>query len=149
VPNNQLYLRISLFDELTDGNDDLDLYLLYCPTLDNCTQIAESGGFTSDEEINVILPEGGTYIALVHGFETDQVSGGPGANYSLFTWSFGEIDDVGNLAVTAPAAVADGDRLDLTVNWAGLGPSTRYLGAISHNTPADTYALTIVNIVTP
>ena len=29
---NQLYLRVALFDEFTDGEDDLDLYLFFCPT---------------------------------------------------------------------------------------------------------------------
>ncbi len=31
VPPNQLYLRVALFNEFTDGTDDLDLYLFYCP----------------------------------------------------------------------------------------------------------------------
>jgi hypothetical protein len=150
VPADQLYLRVALFDEFTDGNDDLDLILLFCPDGGGCTQVGVSGGFTSEEEINLFLPEAGTYVALVHGFETDQVSGGPGANYSLFIWSFGEDDEVGNLAVVAPQAVVQGDRLDLTVNWAALRPDMRYLGAISHNTPFDLYYfLTIVNIVSP
>ena len=145
VPPNQLYLRVSLFDEFTDGNDDLDLFLFYCPN-NQCTQIAESGGLTSDEEINVILPDAGPYVVLVHGFETDQVAGGPGANYSLFTWSFGLVDDVGNLGVTAPTSVAVGDRLDLDIDWASLDPNMRYLGAVSHSTPQGLYSLTIVNV---
>ena len=148
VPVDQLYLRIALFDELTDGNDDLDVYLFFCPN-DACTQVAESGGFTSDEEINLILPQDGLYVAFVHGFETDQVSGGPGANYSFFTWSFGVNDDVGNLAVVSPQDVVAGDRLELAVSWAGLDPDTRYLGAISHDTPFGLYSLTIVNIASP
>jgi hypothetical protein len=148
VPANQLYLRIALFDELTDGNDDLDLFLFYCPN-NQCTQIAESGGFTADEEINVILPDAGSYLVLVHGFETDQVAGGPGANYSLFTWSFGMADDVGNLGVTAPANVTSGDRLSFDMQWSGLDAATRYLGAISHTTPSGLYALTLVNVTTP
>jgi subtilisin family serine protease len=148
VPADQLYLRIALFDEFTDGEDDLDLFLFYCPN-NQCTQIAQSGSLTSDEEINVVFPDAGSYVVLVHGFETDQVAGGPGANYSLFTWSFGVADDIGNLDVTAPTSVAAGDRLDLNVAWSALDPTTRYLGAISHSTPAGLYALTIVNILTP
>jgi subtilisin family serine protease len=148
VPEDQLYLRVALFDENTDGEDDLDLYLFYCPN-DECTQVAQSGGFTSDEEIDITLPQAGLYLALVHGFETDQVAGGPGANYSLFTWSFGTIDDVGNLAVTAPSTVTEGDRLDLEVSWSGLDPGLRYLGAVSHDTPSGLYWLTIVNVESP
>ena len=151
VPPNQLYLRIALFNEFTDGADDLDLYLFYCPN-NQCTQIAQSGGLTSDEEIDVSLPQAGQYLVLVHGYETDDVAGGPGANYSLFTWSFGVNDVVGNLGVMAPVTVSAGDRTDLDVTWASLDPGTRYLGAISHNTPNapnGLYGLTIVNIRTP
>jgi subtilisin family serine protease len=32
VPANQLYLRFALFDALTDGDDDLDMYVYYCGT---------------------------------------------------------------------------------------------------------------------
>jgi hypothetical protein len=151
VPADQLYLRIALFDEFTDGEDDLDLYLFFCAngTTDSCTQIAQSGGFTSDEQINLTTPAPGLYVAVVHGFETDQVAGGPGANYSLFTWSFGVTDDVGNLDVAAPTAVVKGDRISLGVSWSSLDPSTRYLGAISHDTPFGLYQLTIVDITAP
>ena len=78
-----------------------------------------------------------------------QVAGGPGANYSLFTWSFGVADDVGNLDVAAPTTVAQGDRLDLDVSWSSLDPGTRYLGAISHDTPFGALPLTIVDINAP
>ena len=98
VPANQLLLRVALFDEHTDGQDDLDLYLFYCPN-NQCSQIAKSDGVTSDEQIDIPRPEEGSYVLLVHGFETDQVAGGPGANYSLFTWSLGLNDVAGNLNV--------------------------------------------------
>ncbi len=148
VPPSQLYLRIALYNEFTDGADDLDLYLFYCPN-NQCVQVAQSGGLTSDEEIDVSRPQAGQYLVLVHGYETDDVAGGPGANYSLFTWSFGINDAVGNLGVTAPVRVSAGDRLDLDVNWASLDRGMRYLGAISHNTPGGLYGLTIVNVRTP
>ena len=137
VPPGQLYLRIALFDEYTDGNDDLDLYLFFCPdgTTNNCRQVGQSGAFTSNEKIDVATPTPGMYIVAVHGFETDQVAGGPGANYSLFVWSFGIDDTVGNLAVTGPGSVNAGDRVDLGLSWAQLAPGTRYLGAVSHATP--------------
>ncbi len=148
IPADQLYARFSLFDEFTDGSDDLDLYLFYCPN-NVCTQIAQSGSFTSDEEINLTLPAAGAYAALVHGFETDQVIGGPGAHYTLFAWSFGTDDIVGNLQVTSPVAVSDGERLELDLDWGPLEPATRYLGAISHNTPTGLYGLTILRMDSP
>jgi len=148
IPEDQLYARFSLFDEFTDGDDDLDLYLFYCPD-NQCTQIAQSGTFTSAEEINLTLPAAGTYAALVHGFETDPVAGGPGALYTLFAWSFGATDIVGNLQVTSPVNVSDGDRLALDMDWGPLEPATRYLGAISHNTPTGLYGLTILTMDSP
>jgi subtilisin family serine protease len=148
IPPDQLYARFSLFDEFTDGDDDLDLYLFYCPD-NQCTQIAESGSFTSEEEINLTQPAAGTYTALVHGFETDPLAGGPGALYTLFAWSFGTNDIAGNLQVTGPVGVADGDRLELAVDWGPLEPATRYLGAISHNTPTGVYSLTLLDVISP
>jgi hypothetical protein len=145
----ELFLRIALFDELTDGEDDLDVYLYYCPTPNSCTEVGKSGGFTSEEEIDLILPPPGFYTVLVHGFETDQLSGGPGANYELFAWSFGPDDDRGNLEIETPDAVASGDRLELPYQWSSLDAGTRYLGAISHDTPFDLFFLTIVTANLP
>jgi hypothetical protein len=148
VPANQLFLRVALFDELTDGQDDLDLFLFYCPN-NQCTQIAKSDGVTSDEQIDISQPQAGQYVVLVHGFETDQIAGGPGANYSLFTWSLGANDTAGNLTATAPTAAANGERVDVALQWSGLNAGSRYLGAISHTTPNGLYDATIVNVTTP
>ena len=44
VPANQLYARFALFDALTDGEDDLDMYVYYCGTTGaSCTKLGESG----------------------------------------------------------------------------------------------------------
>jgi hypothetical protein len=147
VPPDQLFARFALFDDATDGANDLDLYLFYCPE-NKCTQIAQSGGFTSNERIDVNCPEPGVYAVLVHGFETDP-SNGRGANYRLFAWSVGISDYVGNLSVSAPQSVTDGDRAALDLEWAGLAPATRYLGVLSHNTPTGLYALSVIDIDTP
>jgi hypothetical protein len=53
------------------------------------------------------------------------------------------------MTVTGPSAVSNGDRVDLQVQWSGLEPATRYIGAISHTTPAGLYDATVVNVVTP
>lgn len=149
LPPGELFLRVALFDELTDGEDDLDLYLYYCPTLNTCTQMGESGGFTSDERIDVPLPPPGFYAVLVHGYETDEVIGGPGASYELLAWSFGSEPGPGNLRVAAPATVAVGERLDLGYEWGPLDPDTRYLGAISHDPGLGEFFLTIVTANMP
>ena len=147
VPADQLYIRFSLFDALTDGNDDLDLYVFYCgEDGSSCVQIGESGGPTSEEEFNVFRPASGLYAVHVHGFETDEVEGGPGANYQLLAWSMGIIDDAGNMSASGPAFVNANTTADITVDWSGLLSSTIYLGGISHVTPDGIAGLTIIRI---
>jgi len=146
VPADQLFMRFALFDALTDGNDDLDLYVYYCPDGVNCFKIGESGGPTSEEQVDIILPGAGTYTVLVHGFETDNVAGGPGANYSLLGWAFGIVDDQGNMTATAPAFVNAGTTDEVTVEWDGLATDTIYLGGISHNTPDGRVSLTVISV---
>jgi len=146
VPVDEAYLRFALFDTLTDGDDDLDLYIYHCPDNINCFRIGESGGPTSDEEVSFLMPTGGRYAALVHGFATDNISGGPGANYQLLSWSFGLIDDQGNMTASGPAFVNAGTSETVSVNWTGLQSNTIYLGGIGHNTPTGLSAVTVIRI---
>ncbi len=147
VPADQLFLRFSLFDALTDGDDDLDMYVYYCG-LDGsiCTRIGESGEPTSQEQFNLYRPAPGVYGVYIHGFETDEVSGGPGAVYDLLAWSIGNLDDKGNMTAAGPAFVNAGTTADVTVDWTGLLSNTIYLGGVSHNTPQGLSALTIITI---
>ncbi|MGI9237482.1 MAG: S8 family serine peptidase [Woeseiaceae bacterium] len=147
VPAGQLYARFSLFDALTDGDDDLDMYVYYCGADTTvCRKIGQSGEPTSEEQFNVFRPAAGIYAVLVHGFETDEVTGGPGAIYQLLAWAIGVNDDAGNMNASGPALVAPGTVSDVTINWSGLSPDIRYLGGISHNTPQGLSGLTIVTI---
>jgi subtilisin family serine protease len=145
VPADQLYLRFALFDELTDGDDDLDMYVYYCPDGVNCSKIAESGEATSREQVDVYVPGAGTYAVFIHGFETDP-AGGTGAFYTLLGWAFGINDNPGNMSTVGPVFVNAGTTEDITVNWNGLAPDTIYLGAISHNTPEGLVSITLINI---
>jgi hypothetical protein len=146
VPAEQAYARFALFDSLTDGNDDLDMYVYFCADNINCVKIGESGEPTSQEEFNILYPAEGRYAVLVHGFETDQVAGGPGANYQLLAWSFGLVDDQGNMTANGPAFVNAGSSETIAVDWIGLSPDTIYLGGISHNTPQGISAITVIRI---
>ncbi len=146
VPPNQAYLRFALFDTLTDGDDDLDLYIYFCADNVNCVRVGESGEPDSNEEVNFLYPTAGRYAALVHGFATDNVSGGPGANYQLLTWSFGLVDDQGNMTVTGPSFVNAGSSENVTVTWSGLQTNTIYLGGVGHNTPNGLQAITVIRI---
>jgi hypothetical protein len=150
IPEEQLFLRFSMFDQLTDGDDDLDMYLYYCPdnitTNARCRKLGESGEPTSREQIDVLLPDAGTYIVFVHGFETDEVSGGPGANYELLAWQLSISNDVSNMSATAPALVDAGTTHDVSVTWSNLGADSIYLGAISHNTTQGRVAITLISV---
>ena len=146
VPANEAYLRFALFDTLTDGDDDLDLYVYHCADNINCVKIGESGEPTSNEEVNFLLPTGGRYAVLVHGFATDNVIGGRGVRYTLLAWSFGLVDDQGNMTATGPAFVNAGTTDNVVVDWAGLLPDTIYLGGVSHNTPQGISAITVIRI---
>ncbi len=149
VPANQLYLRFALFDALTDGADDLDMYVYYCPDGVTCNKIGESGEPTSQERFDYYRPPAGVYAVLIHGFETDQVTGGPGAYYTLLGWSIGEFDDRGNMSVSAPSFISAGSTEAVAVDWFGLATGTIYMGAISHNTPAGLAAMTLLTILVP
>jgi hypothetical protein len=149
VQPDQAMLRFALFDAFTDGNDDLDMYVYYCENNIDCVKIGESGEPTSNEEFNLFYPAAGRYAVLVHGFETDEIAGGPGANYKLLGWSFGLVDDPGNMTATGPGFVNAGSTETITVDWAGLQTDTIYLGGISHNTPQGIAAITVIRIVVP
>ncbi|MGB5489766.1 MAG: S8 family serine peptidase [Woeseiaceae bacterium] len=146
VAPDQLYVRFALFDAFTDGDDDLDMYVYYCGSdTTRCQKIGESGELTSEEEFNVFRPAAGKYAVLIHGFETDEVTGGPGANYDLFKWQVGINNDAGNLTANGPAIVAPGTTADISLSWSNL-TAEKYLGAVSHNTPQGLSGLTIITI---
>ena len=146
VPASQAFVRFALFDALTDGDDDLDMYVYYCADLINCVLIGESGEPTSQEEFNLFYPPAGRYLVLVHGFETDEIIGGPGAIYRLLGWSFGLDDDPGNMTVNGPSFVNAATTGTITVDWNGLLSGTIYLGGISHNTPQGISAFTLIRV---
>ncbi|MCC5867520.1 MAG: S8 family serine peptidase [Gammaproteobacteria bacterium] len=146
IPPDQAYARFALADELTSGNDDLDLYLFYCPG-DVCTQVGQSIGLSSDETVSLLFPAPGRYAALVHGFATDPASG-PGADYLLLAWSFGVNDDVGNMLPLGPGFVSAGEEVTIELRWQDLEADSLYLGGISHNTPEGLQGLTVIRIDT-
>ena len=67
IPAGTTYARFSLFDDFTDGNDDLDL----CVFNSAGTLVASSGGATSAETSNLRNPAAGEYTVVVQPFETE------------------------------------------------------------------------------
>jgi hypothetical protein len=139
VPAGTTYLRFSLFNGSTDGNDDLDLYIFR-----NGAQVGSSGGGTSDEEVNFVNPVAATYTVWVHGFATE----GPDSNFTLYSWVLGSAD-AGNMTVNAPAAAVNGTSGTIDLTFSGLAPTTRYLGSVAYSGVAGLPNPTIVRVDTP
>ena len=143
VPAGATYARWSLFDENTDGEDDLDLYV-YRVVGATKTLVAASGTGTSAEEANVVAPVAGTYQAYVHGWQTD----GPDAQYTLFGWVLGTAD-AGNMSATGPATVTVGGSATINLSWGTPTPltaGTKYLGSVVYSEGAIERGSTIIRI---
>lgn len=134
------HLRIALFDEETDGNDDLDLYL-YDP---DGNLVALSGSATSAEQVDVRNPAAGDWKLIVHGWQTD----GPDAQYTLFTWVLGDAD-AGNLTASAPTSAVAGETATVHIEWTGLAADTRYLGSVGYSDGLTEFGQTLVSITSP
>jgi subtilisin family serine protease len=150
-------LRVALFDELTSGADDLDVYLYYCPAtaVPGFCELVEDGLVdlsatpdTSTEQIDVLNPAAGTWVIDVHGYTTESSDG---SRFRLYAWSFGGDNDAGNAALTsAPTVATAGSTTELTISWNGLAPGL-WLGGIAHyDDPADPadipLALTVIEV---
>jgi subtilisin family serine protease len=140
IPDDTRHFRASLFDEHTDGEDDLDLYL-YDP---EGNLVTLSGSATSAEQIDVVAPVGGDWTLVVHGWQTD----GPDAVFDLFTWILPDpTAPTAALAVTAPTSAVTGATGEVTVAWTGLTAGTRYLGAVVYDDGTNEISSTLVSVV--
>ena len=143
VPAGTAYARFSLFDDYTDGVDDLDLYVFTSAG----AFVDGSGSGTSAEEVNIPSPAADTYLVVVHGWQTD----GPDSNYTLFNWNVAEdgTADDGSLAIdSAPASAVLGTTGTIDISWSGLAVDTKYLGAVSHADTGGVFGYTIVSVST-
>ena len=138
------FARFALFNEDTDGDDDLDL-VVFGPDTAGFPQVGVSGTPESNESVDLVFPAPGTYIVVVHAFESD----GPDTNYTLSSWAFGLDDDRQNASLTNPPTAAEaGLRPDIAVSWSGLDPAARFLGAVSHSDADGILGLTLLNVST-
>jgi hypothetical protein len=140
IPAGTTYTRYALFDDFTDGNDDLDMCVFQGTTL-----VGSSGSGTSAEEVNFVFatPTAGA-IALtvvVQGWETD----GPDANFTFFQWNLGTAN-AGNMTVTAPATAVLGQTAQIELAFSGLTPGVKYLGSVAYSGAAGMPNPTIVRV---
>ncbi|MDJ0939341.1 MAG: S8 family serine peptidase [Woeseiaceae bacterium] len=148
VPPGTAFARWELTDEYTTGNDDIDLYLYYCPNF-SCTQIGSSTNVNSNEQVEVLLPANDPaiddpYLVFTHGFN---VEGGTG-ELILFDYAFGLVDDAGNLTISGPASATIGATETISLEWMNLnfGIGFKQLGAVSHSDASGIQGLTIISI---
>jgi hypothetical protein len=141
APAGSAFTRISLFDEYTDGDDDLDLYVWTYPGF---SFVGGSGSGTSAEQVNILFPTSEYYFVAVHGWQTD----GPDANYTLFDWSVSATPG-GSLTIdSAPASATIGTTESIDLSWAGLDLDTKFLGAVSHSDAGGVFGLTLLTVST-
>jgi subtilisin family serine protease len=168
MPTSQAVVRFATFDDFTDGEDDLDLYV-YAPNPNFVyadfpsswpwLELSSAAG-TSDEAVTLVLQESNpdydqfladyfgyppnVWFADVHAWATD----GPDVEYTFFVWSVEHLD-AGNMAVVDPGDALLGTSTAVDYSWAGLDPATKYLGAITHDDGGGPFGATIVSIDVP
>ncbi|MGL4650997.1 MAG: pre-peptidase C-terminal domain-containing protein, partial [Caldilineaceae bacterium] len=136
VPAGATLVRFSLFDEFTDGEDDLDLYLLNSAG----ALVGTSQGGTAAEEISSTTLAPGTYTLWVHGWGPD----GPDARYKLFWWIVDGADST-NATASPVTTTAVGQLAPVTFGWHSLAANNRYLGWVGYGA---TGVRTVVNVDT-
>jgi subtilisin family serine protease len=142
VPTGTTLARFQLFDEFTDGNDDIDLYLYRVGTGGALTLVGFSAGGTSAERIDLHAPAAGGYKLYAHGWQTD----GTNAVYTLFNWLVPSTA-AGNMTVASSTSSATvGGTADVTASWSGLTAGTKYLGRISYSDGGSEIGSTIVSV---
>jgi len=134
-------LRVALFDDHTTGDDDLDLYVYYCPELDLCDAPFFSGRFDSNEIVDIAPRDSGSYMIDVHGFNTE----GAGTDFDLFVWTVGTADNEGSPFITGPSAATNGEQGRIGISWDGLDNET-YLGSVTHSDGTEILGITILEI---
>ncbi len=134
------YARFSLFDTDVAPASDLDLRLFRVNADGTLTQVASSGGATSNEEMNLVNPTAGTYVLAIDGYAT----GNPTA-YKAFVWRLGSTS-TGNMAVAAPATATLGATGNVDLTFSGLTPGVRYLGSVAYDGAAGMPSPTIVRV---
>jgi subtilisin family serine protease len=142
VASGTTLARFRLFDEFTDGEDDLDIYLYRVGDGGSLTLVGQSAGGTAAELIDVPTPAAGTYKLYVHGWQTD----GTNAVYTLFDWLVPSTA-AGNMNVSSSTSSATvGGTANVTVSWNGLTAGTKYLGRVSYRDGSGEIGSTIVSV---
>ena len=105
-------------------------------------QVGGSGGGTSHETVDLVLPTDTTYYVLIHGYDTV----GPDSPYVLYDWSV-PLTPGGSLGITSSPASAVGATVGtVSLAWSGIGTSPEMIGAVVHTGPGGVLKITGVEI---
>jgi hypothetical protein len=120
------------------GAIDLDIFLQD----PSGTIVASSTNGGTDEVIDVLLPEDGTWTLWVHGWQT----AGPSADFTLYAWVVSAMPG-GNMTVDgAPSSAVIGETGTIDVSWTGATDGEWHLGAVSHAGGSGLLGLTLVEV---
>ncbi|MCK6372085.1 MAG: hypothetical protein L6Q83_12340, partial [Gammaproteobacteria bacterium] len=131
VPGGTRYLRVAAATLDEGAEDDIDLYV-FCPER-SCADGNEGYASTTTgavEFVDIYEPLPGEYVIDIHGFETDDVVGGPGARFEMGTWLIAAAGGAGAPTVAVPAGATVGGGAEARLAWAGLEPGLSHLGLV-------------------
>ena len=125
-------------DGVANEDADLDIFV-YDP---NGVEVATSTNGGSNEQIDIVLPENGTWTVWVHGWQ----AAGDDTDFEFYTWAV-PLASGGSLTVDdAPASAVIGATEPVTASWTGATAGQWFLGAVSHSDASDLVGLTLVNV---
>ncbi len=131
-------LRIKMPPEATEPSADLDIFV-FDP---NGNQVATSTAGGTDEQVDLVLPQDGTWTIFVHGWSAP----GGDSDYDLFTWVVSATPG-GSLTIdSAPTSAQNGQTATIDVSWTGATDGQWHLGAVSHSDGAGLLGLTLVDV---
>lgn len=119
---------------------DLDVFVLD----ESGNQVAASTSTGTNELIELLLPDAGTYTVWIHGWQT----GGEVLDFTTHSWVIPLTPGTGNLEITsAPTEAVTGTTGTIDIAWTGVDPDSTALGAVSHADGDGLLGLTLVTVV--
>ncbi len=138
VTSGAALLRVAIPPEATEANADLDIFL-YNPAGE---EVATSTNGGTNEQIDVVLPEDGTWTLYVQGWSAP----GGDSDYDLYAWIVSATPG-GNMSIdSAPASANVGSVGTIDVSWTGATAGQWHLGAVSHSNGDGLFGLTLVEV---
>lgn len=143
VPADTSFARFDL--DAADANADLDMYVYLSTSCDPADITAEAGTSatsSSDERLDLVDPEAGTYIVDVNGYAAGS-SGSP-IPFRLDSYVMDPSATLGAFTASPnPVPVTATEPTSFTVSWTGLDAGARYLGLVDYDGSLSPTAVTV------